>query len=66
MGVNENDVTVSVPKLFFGTRPERISCFPLRGRGHRHCFQNARRPEKLFEVIARYRPHDSHHSADDD
>jgi len=56
MGVNENDVTVSVPKLFFGYATGTNLLFPFAVGGATALFSERSTPEKLFEVIARYRP----------
>src|SRR6266550_3485612 len=56
MGVNENDLTVSVPKLFFGYATGTNLLFPFAVGGATALFSERSTPEKLFEVIARYRP----------
>ena len=56
MGVNENDLTVSVPKLFFGYATGTNLLFPLAVGGATALFSERSTPEKLFEVIERYRP----------
>jgi benzoate-CoA ligase family protein len=56
LGVNENDVTVSVPKLFFGYATGTNLLFPFAVGGATALFSERSTPEKLFEVIARYRP----------
>lgn len=56
VGVNENDLTVSVPKLFFGYATGTNLLFPFAVGGATALFSERSTPEKLFEVIARYRP----------
>jgi benzoate-CoA ligase family protein len=56
MGVNENDLTVSVPKLFFGYATGTNLLFPFAVGGATVLFSERSTPEKLFEVIERYRP----------
>jgi len=56
MGVNENDLTVSVPKLFFGYATGTNLLFPFAVGGATALFSERSTPEKMFEVIKRYRP----------
>src|SRR5256885_3173833 len=56
MGVNENDLTVSVPKLFFGYATGTNLLFPFAVGGATALFAGRSTPEKMFEVIARYQP----------
>ncbi|HKC65077.1 MAG TPA: benzoate-CoA ligase family protein [Pyrinomonadaceae bacterium] len=56
MGVNENDLTVSVPKLFFGYATGTNLLFPFATGGATALFAERSTPEKMFEVIERYRP----------
>ena len=56
MGVGENDLTVSVPKLFFGYATGTNLLFPFAVGGATALFSERSTPEKLFEVIERYRP----------
>src|SRR5258708_169205 len=56
MGVNENDLTVSVPKLFFGYATGTNLLFPFSVGGAAALFAERSTPEKIFEVIERYRP----------
>jgi benzoate-CoA ligase len=56
MGVNEHDLTVSVPKLFFGYATGTNLLFPYAVGGATALFSERSTPEKLFEVIERYRP----------
>ncbi|MDT4953207.1 MAG: hypothetical protein QOJ02_1345 [Acidobacteriota bacterium] len=56
IGVNENDLTVSVPKLFFGYATGTNLLFPFAVGGACALFAERSTPEKLFEVVERYRP----------
>src|SRR2546421_5865021 len=56
MGVNENDLTVSVPKLFFGYATGTNLLFPFAVGGATALFPERSTPEKMFEVIEGYRP----------
>ncbi|MDQ3803376.1 MAG: benzoate-CoA ligase family protein [Acidobacteriota bacterium] len=56
LGVNENDLTVSVPKLFFGYATGTNLLFPFAVGGATALFSERSTPEKLFEVVGRYRP----------
>ncbi|HEU4596704.1 MAG TPA: benzoate-CoA ligase family protein, partial [Pyrinomonadaceae bacterium] len=56
LGVNEDDLTVSVPKLFFGYATGTNLLFPFAVGGATALFSERSTPEKLFEVIERYRP----------
>jgi benzoate-CoA ligase len=56
MGVNEEDLTVSVPKLFFGYATGTNLLFPFSVGGATALFAERSTPEKLFDVIDRYRP----------
>jgi benzoate-CoA ligase len=56
IGVSENDLTVSVPKLFFGYATGTNLLFPFAVGGATALFSERSTPEKLFEVIERYRP----------
>jgi benzoate-CoA ligase len=56
MGVNENDLTVSVPKLFFGYATGTNLLFPFAVGGATALFSERSTPEKLFDVIEKYRP----------
>jgi benzoate-CoA ligase len=56
LGINENDLTVSVPKLFFGYATGTNLLFPFSVGGATALFAERSTPEKLFEVIERYRP----------
>jgi benzoate-CoA ligase len=56
MGVNADDVTVSVPKLFFGYATGTNLLFPFAVGGATALFAERSTPEKMFEVIKRYQP----------
>jgi benzoate-CoA ligase family protein len=56
LGVSENDLTVSVPKLFFGYATGTNLLFPFAAGGATALFPERSTPEKMFEVIERYRP----------
>jgi benzoate-CoA ligase len=56
IGVNEDDLTLSVPKLFFGYATGTNLLFPFAVGGATALFAERSTPEKLFEAIGRYRP----------
>jgi benzoate-CoA ligase len=56
IGVNENDRTISVPKLFFGYATCTNLLFPFAVGGATALFSERATPEKLFAAIERYRP----------
>lgn len=56
MGVRAEDLTVSVPKLFFGYATGTNLLFPFAVGGATALFAERSTPEKLFEVIKRYKP----------
>ena len=56
MGVNESDLTVSVPKLFFGYATGTNLLFPFAVGGATALFAERSTPAKMFEVIERHRP----------
>jgi benzoate-CoA ligase family protein len=56
MGVSADDLTVSVPKLFFGYATGTNLLFPFAVGGATALFSERSTAEKLFEVIKRYRP----------
>jgi benzoate-CoA ligase len=56
LGVCEDDITVSVPKLFFGYATGTNLLFPFSVGGATALFSERSTPEKLFSVIERYRP----------
>jgi benzoate-CoA ligase len=56
LGVSENDLTVSVPKLFFGYATGTNLLFPFASGGATALFSERSTPEKMFEMIERYQP----------
>ena len=56
MGVSAEDLTVSVPKLFFGYATGTNLLFPFAVGGATALFSERSTAEKMFEVIKRYRP----------
>jgi benzoate-CoA ligase len=56
IGVNEDDLTLSVPKLFFGYATGTNLLFPFAVGGATALFAERSTPEQLFESIGRYRP----------
>jgi benzoate-CoA ligase family protein len=56
VGVREDDLTVSVPKLFFGYATGTNLLFPFATGGATALFSERSTPEKMFEVIERFRP----------
>jgi benzoate-CoA ligase len=56
MGVKAEDLTVSVPKLFFGYATGTNLLFPFAVGGATALFSERSTAEKMFEVIKRYRP----------
>ena len=56
MGVGADDLTVSVPKLFFGYATGTNLLFPFAVGGATALFSERSTAEKMFEVIKRYRP----------
>jgi benzoate-CoA ligase len=56
IGVREDDLTVSVPKLFFGYATGTNLLFPFAVGGATALFSERSTPEKLFEAIERFRP----------
>ncbi|MEP6636974.1 MAG: benzoate-CoA ligase family protein, partial [Acidobacteriota bacterium] len=56
IGVNENDITVAVPKLFFGYATGTNLLFPFAVGGATALFTERSTPEKIFQMIERYRP----------
>jgi benzoate-CoA ligase len=56
MGLNSEDLTVSVPKLFFGYATGTNLLFPFAVGGATALFSDRSTPEKMFEVIKRYQP----------
>ena len=56
MGIREDDLTVSVPKLFFGYATGTNLLFPFAVGAATALFSERSEPGTLFDVIERYRP----------
>ena len=56
VGVREDDLTVSVPKLFFGYATGTNLLFPFAMGGATALFSERSTPEKMFDMIERFRP----------
>src|SRR4030095_16606318 len=56
LGLTADDVTVSVPKLFFGYATGTNLLFPFAVGGQAVLFSERSEPGTLFDVIERYRP----------
>jgi benzoate-CoA ligase len=56
LGIREDDTTLAVPKLFFGYATGTNLLFPFSVGGATVLFSERSTPEKMFELIARYRP----------
>ncbi len=56
LGMNENDLTVSVPKLFFGYATGTNLLFPFAVGGATALFSERSTAEKIFGVIEKFRP----------
>jgi benzoate-CoA ligase len=56
IGVREDDLTISVPKLFFGYATGTNLLFPFAVGAATALFTERSTPEKLFEMIERFRP----------
>jgi benzoate-CoA ligase len=56
LGIREDDLTVSVPKLFFGYATGTNLLFPFAVGGATALFDERSTAERMFEVIDRYRP----------
>jgi len=56
LGIRESDLTVSVPKLFFGYATGTNLLFPFAVGGATVLFSSRSEPQTLFDVIERYRP----------
>ena len=55
-GVKRNDITVSVPKLFFGYATGTNFCFRLLSEARPPCLLNVRRRKRCWKLSERYRP----------
>src|SRR4026207_2241810 len=56
IGVNENDLTLAVPKLFFGYATGTNLLFPFSVGAATALFSERSTPETIFSAIERYRP----------
>ncbi len=56
LGIGESDLTVSVPKLFFGYATGTNLLFPFAVGGATALFSERSEPATLFDVIERYKP----------
>jgi len=56
LGIREDDLTVSVPKLFFGYATGTNLLFPFSVGGATALFSERSEPATLFDAIERYRP----------
>jgi len=56
LGMDERDLTVSVPKLFFGYATGTNLLFPFAVGGATALFSERSTPEKIFGVIEKFRP----------
>ncbi|MFN2454093.1 MAG: benzoate-CoA ligase family protein [Pyrinomonadaceae bacterium] len=56
LGIREDDLTVAVPKLFFGYATGTNLLFPFAVGGAAALFSERSTPEKIFEMIERFRP----------
>jgi benzoate-CoA ligase family protein len=56
LGINEDDITLSVPKLFFGYATGTNLLFPFSVGGATALFPGRSTAETMFEMIERYRP----------
>jgi benzoate-CoA ligase family protein len=56
LGVNQNDITLSVPKLFFGYATGTNLLFPFAAGGAAALFRGRATAETMFEMIDRFRP----------
>jgi benzoate-CoA ligase family protein len=56
LGMREDDVTLAVPKLFFGYATGSNLMFPFAVGATTVLFADKPTPERLFELIARHRP----------
>jgi benzoate-CoA ligase family protein len=56
LGMTEHDVTIAVPKLFFGYATGSNLMFPFAVGARAVLFPDKSTPERLFELIERHRP----------
>lgn len=56
LDIGENDIVLAVPKLFFGYARDLAALYPFGVGGTGIVFADRSTPERLFEMIERYRP----------
>ncbi len=56
LDINEHDVVLAVPKLFFGYARDLVALYPFGVGGSGIVFPDRSTPERLFELIERHRP----------
>jgi len=56
LGVREDDVTLSIPKLFFGYATGTNLLFPFAAGARTVLYEEKSTPERMFDLIERYRP----------
>ena len=56
LGINQSDITLSVPKLFFGYATGTNLMFPFAAGASTALFEERSTPETMFEMVRRYRP----------
>src|ERR1051325_5220535 len=56
LGIREDEVTLAVPKLFFGYATGTTLLFPFAVGGGTALFEERSTAERMFEMIERYRP----------
>ena len=56
LGYNEDDITLSIPKLYFGYATGSNMLFPFSVGGSTILFPEATSTERLFELISQHRP----------
>jgi benzoate-CoA ligase len=56
LGINDSDITLSVPKLFFGYATGTNMMFPFAVGGATALFSERSTAETIFEMIQKYRP----------
>ena len=56
LNINQDDVVLAVPKLFFGYARDLVALYPFGVGGAGIVFGERTTPERIFELIARHRP----------
>lgn len=56
LGITQDDIVLPVPKLFFGYARDLAALYPFGVGGAGIAFPERTTPEKIFELIARFRP----------